>query len=144
MQSNTTLPADHFLYLTDKTWDADDRQSQCLALLEARPTTEDEARNIIRTAHNRHEREWRRFKQSFAQLVYEPAANNATQKPSQIEQCLSSIPPEQAELVKMHVLDGLSLRDIAQQLKIPRETLRRRYLKATKALRQSAVGQYRP
>lgn len=139
------LPNDHFLYLAESRYE-DEKQSLYLALLEAAPQSKTEAQAIIKKTHYSHEREWRKERRRMLQFPenYDPPAPQYDDQDGPIVKMLETLPDDDAEIVRMHVLDGVSLRDIADELNIARETLRRRYSKIICSLRAeltSNVGQ---
>jgi len=145
MSSSNRLPPEHFLHLAESKYE-DEKQSLYLALLEAAPQSKAEAQAIIKKAHYLHEREWRKDRRRMLQFPehYDPPAPQYDDKDSPIVKMLETLPAGDAEIVRMHVLDGVSLRDMADEFNIPRETLRRRYQKLICNLRAeltSNVGQ---
>jgi RNA polymerase sigma factor (sigma-70 family) len=130
------LPNDYFLHLVYSPYE-DERQSQYLALLEASPQTKAEALAVINKAHYRHDRDFKAYRRKNRQLT-EYDDMEAPQTPVMdhpVSAALDSLPGDGAELIRMHVLDGISLRDIAEQLGVNRETLRRRYKQAEAAVK---------
>lgn len=53
----------------------------------------------------------------------------------QVEAALSSLPPEQREIVILHVLEGLTLKEAAEFLSIPTDTAASRFRYAREKLR---------
>lgn len=143
MKSSNRLPPEHFLYLAESRYE-DEKQSLYLALLDAAPQSKAEAQAIIKKAHYSHEREWRKYRRHNLQLDHDPPAPQYDEQSGQITEALDMLPDDDSEIVRMHVLDRISLRDIADALNVSRETLRRRYQKIICSLRAeltSKVGQ---
>ncbi|WP_263377737.1 sigma-70 RNA polymerase sigma factor region 4 domain-containing protein [Granulicella paludicola] len=132
-----SLPNDHFFSLCDAR-DEDAKQDQYLALLEAQPQSEADARAILKTLHHRHERARRNRRKRGIQLDFDPPAPQI-ERYEEVTLAISSLSAEEGLLIEQHVFEEMSLRSIADHSGVPRETLRRRYnnIKAKLALKIS-------
>jgi RNA polymerase sigma factor (sigma-70 family) len=126
------LPNDHFFSLCDAR-DEDARQDQCLALLEAQPQSEADARAILKTLHHRHERTQRRGRITI-QLEFDPVAPQQDDERGAVASALDRLSGPDQDIIRAHVINEEPLCEIASRLGISRETAWRRYSRAKKKL----------
>jgi RNA polymerase sigma factor (sigma-70 family) len=133
MESNKLLN-DHFLHLADARDGTDQKQDQFLALLEAAPQTEAEALAILSTVHHRHERSRRNTKQRTCQLNFDPIAPQKEEDTGALVSALDLLPDKDQNIIRDHVLDGLSFVEIARQEGISKSGAAKRYTVAKRHL----------
>ncbi|AEU36163.1 RNA polymerase sigma factor [Granulicella mallensis] len=138
MQNNRLAP-DHFFRLADAR-NRDYRQDQYVALLEAAPQTEKAALAILRTVHHRQETSRRRDRKWTVQpdLTFDPIAPQGEDTDGHIVAALSCLPLEDQDIISQHIIEGMSLRDIAKQQGVSKDCIRKRYDHAKQKLQALA------
>ncbi len=103
--------------------DDDRRQDQFIELLEHEPQTEFEAKLLLKRLHHRHEYHARQQRRRFLPITREPST--PILQSGHLLYLLADLEPIEREIVHLHSC-GESYREIAIQLGISRETVRRR------------------
>jgi len=123
---NSTLPANHFLYLANSR-NEDDRQEQYLALLEAAPQSLESAEAVLSALHHRQEWNRRQHKKRFIPLSFDPIAKQSRNDDGDLVTTLNLLSPADQKIIRDHVLEENSLRAIAKRESVSKDTIRKRY-----------------
>ena len=129
-----------YLYLADSIRNRDERQDAYLAILDGQPDSEEAARLILSRLHHRteySERQSRRHtKGKVLQLNFDPVAPEPDDNDGEAMAALDRLPADLRAVIEEHVIEGVSLRDIAKREGVSKDTIRRRFDQAADRLRQ--------
>lgn len=128
----TTSP---FLHLADSIRNPDHRQNALLALLEAQPATEAQAVAVLSCLHHKEESIQRRYRKRNMQLNFDPIAPQHDPCDGKMIAALDRLSGPDRELIEAHVLDGISLRNLAKNAGVSKDTIHKRYTVAANKLR---------
>lgn len=112
-----------FAYLIPKDISEDERQDAFVALLENPPTTEDDARRTIRTAH--HQTEYQQRKRPY-QLNVDPGTEDEREAMPQLYPALALLPEADRLLITAHFVEGLTYEEMSIRFGVAHSTLNKR------------------
>jgi RNA polymerase sigma-70 factor (ECF subfamily) len=135
----------HALALTRQTADAEDAVQGVLVKLAGRLAAREEIRDMEAYLHVAVHREAQRLaggRRPGGPLVDLVAPKNGAspEETVMVNQALGGLPPEQREVVMLHIYGGMTFRRIAEVLGIPPDTAASRYRYAREKLKESLGG----
>jgi RNA polymerase sigma factor (sigma-70 family) len=132
-QSNNPYQDVPFSHLCDARPNTDAHQDQLLALWEKQPKTEDEAKAILKTLHFRHEWARRNDKKRGMPLDVNMEANQI-QPNGELMELIQSLPASDRRLIEDHVLNEMTLAQIAERDGCSKRTISGRFTRAKRKL----------
>src|ERR1700677_626570 len=115
-----------FLYLADSIRNEDSRQDAYLILLERQPQTKAEAELILSSLHHRTEWNRRQDRKRNVQLTFNPPATQVEWDDGVAVAALDRLPDADRHLIEEHVLEGLTLRQMATKAGVSKDTIAKR------------------
>ena len=129
-----TVPTAAFCYLVPGSGiTADQRQEMYFALLRECPLSEQDAERILRRV--RGQIKYQERKHGHLPILAEPSTDPPEPENGPMMKALDLLPAEDQHLVRQHVIDGHSLRDIAKDAGVNEKTIRKRYKRAKAKLK---------
>ena len=129
-----------YLFVADSIRNEDERQDAYTAILTERPQTYAEAMSVLSRLHHRKEYKARRSREltngKVHQLNFDPTGLQLKDTDGDAMAALERLPDAERRLIEDHVIEGTSLREIAQRDGVSKDTIRRRYDRAAEKVRQ--------